>query len=672
MSEITWSLMHPTNLSVEYMERVVREGTRYDFDSFEICGPFAAPYGGLNGLTMLERYPAAHRLCDCAKVAEQRAKLNRIVELAHSIGKKLYYWHREIMMPRGMLEECPDLLDERGEFNLTGKSFLDFLRYKIDEAFRNVPGLDGVVLTLTEADYSVIHNSRPDQYPPDRVVRTIVELFAEEHRRRGKRFILRSFGSIAQDYRDILKGAALAAEKYSFEIETKIVPYDFIPFLPPNPFLRALPNTALNAECDCLGEYLGAGYLPACSVSDIYRYVREGRENGVSRYAIRLDRIGNSIFDSSHEINLYAYTRFIRDPEATVEQVMQEYAAKHDVRCVKEMNELRYAGLECVKHINFIRRNVVFHKFPIQPDFKWIKAGGSFSLYRDGFDLHLQEDCWGIRSQEKTPGRKAILEEKALACKEARQGLEKLRTLKELLPEAEYRKQERSWRYAVKVSSAIEAYTRTVAAYFDEMDAMRETPEKLLRTLEESQKTISTLMADHAAPPPEVASCCEGAPLPGENLDAVYFAGLRFLCGELLNEYAAEYAARREMAGREEVVDFVIPGGLYDDVRTGRAMHASHSFLRNGRPVREVGNPVFPNGTIRMELKGTKNALVEILLDPDSAKELTVWLNGKKEVVSADGDRLRLRVNGAEKICCVIGKHGRRYPLVHAVAVLKE
>ena len=100
--------------------------------------------------------------------------------------------------------------------------------------------------------------------------------------------------------------------------------------------------------------------------------------------------------------------------------------------------------------------------------------------------------------------------------------------------------------------------------------------------------------------------------------------------------------------------------------------HASHSFLRNGRPVREVGNPVFPNGTIRMELKGTKNALVEILLDPDSAKELTVWLNGKKEVVSADGNRLRLRVNGAEKICCIIGKHGRRYPLVRAVAVLKE
>lgn len=671
MSEITWSLMHPTRLSIGYMERIVKEAARYDFDSFEVCGPFAATEGGINGLTMLERYPAAHRQCDCMKVAEQRATLNRIVELAHSIGKPLYYWHREIMMPQGMLEDCPDLLDSRGEFDLLGRTFLDFLRYKIGEAFKNVPKLDGLVLTLTEADYSVIHNSCPEQYPPDEVVCRIIEVFAEEHRKRGRRFILRSFGSIAQDYRDILAGAALAAEKHSFEIETKIVPYDFIPFLPPNPFLHALPNTGLNAECDCLGEYLGAGYLPGCSVPDIYRYVKEGREKGVSRYSIRLDRIGNNIFDSSHEINLYAYTRFIRDPEATVEQVMKEYAAEHYPRCAREMTELQTAGLECVKHTNFIHRNVVFHKFPIQPDFKWIKAGGSFSLYRDGFDLHLQEDCWGIRHREKTPGRKAILAEKALACEEAEKGLGRLRALKEVLPGAEYEKQERAWSHAIKISSAIEAYTRAVAAYFDDMEAMEENPRKLLRTVEKSIATISALMKDSNAPLPGLASCCDGAPLPGDNLDTVYFSGLRFLCGELRKEYAAEYAARREMMERDEVIDFVIPGGLYDDVRTGRAMHASHSCLRGGHPVRYAGNTVFPNGTIRVELHSAPGAILEIMLDGESAETLAVWLNGRKQVVAAPGHRVTLELGTTEKVCCSIGKYGRIYPGVRSVAVLK-
>ena len=125
------------------------------------------------------------------------------------------------------------------------------------------------MLTLTEADFSVIHNSQPDRYPPDKVVYEIVKIFAEEHKNAGKRFILRSFGSIAQDYEDILAGASIAAKEFSFDIETKITPYDFVPFLPSNPFLVKQENTFLNAECDGLGEFLGAGYLPACNIKNI-------------------------------------------------------------------------------------------------------------------------------------------------------------------------------------------------------------------------------------------------------------------------------------------------------------------------------------------------------------------------------------------------------------------
>ena len=295
--EITWSLMHPTMIDPGYMKRIVREAERYDADSFEICGAFGSPAGGLNGLLLFEPYPHAAAKCDTARVRKTRADLSEIVSLAKASGRPLYLWHREIMMPAGMLEDRPSLLDPDGEFDLLGRDFEDFLRYKIDNAFRVVPDLAGIVLTLTEADYSVIHNSRPDRYPPDAVVEKIVRLFAEEHRKRGKTFILRSFGSVAPDYEDILRGARAAAKDYEFEIETKITPYDFSPFLPVNPFLKRQEGTRLAAECDGLGEYLGAGYLPAANVDCIARYVAEGRAAGVSRYAIRLDRIGNNIFE---------------------------------------------------------------------------------------------------------------------------------------------------------------------------------------------------------------------------------------------------------------------------------------------------------------------------------------------------------------------------------------
>ena len=35
--EITWSLMHPTPLDVDYMKLVVKKAAEYRVDSFEIC-----------------------------------------------------------------------------------------------------------------------------------------------------------------------------------------------------------------------------------------------------------------------------------------------------------------------------------------------------------------------------------------------------------------------------------------------------------------------------------------------------------------------------------------------------------------------------------------------------------------------------------------------------------
>ena len=97
-----------------------------------------------------------------------------------------------------LLKDLPSLIDEDGEFDLLGDTYRDYLRFKLSETFKHCPELDGVVLTLTEADYSVIHNSNPKRYPPKKVVEHLVRIFAEEHEKRGKRFILRSFGSIAK------------------------------------------------------------------------------------------------------------------------------------------------------------------------------------------------------------------------------------------------------------------------------------------------------------------------------------------------------------------------------------------------------------------------------------------------------------------------------------------
>ena len=63
--EISWSIMHPTAIDVDYMRRVVEKAREYGgVDSFEVCGDCHGGASGINGLSLLARYPHAHAHVD--------------------------------------------------------------------------------------------------------------------------------------------------------------------------------------------------------------------------------------------------------------------------------------------------------------------------------------------------------------------------------------------------------------------------------------------------------------------------------------------------------------------------------------------------------------------------------------------------------------------------------
>lgn len=652
--EVTWSVMHPVVVEPEYMRRVVEKATEYGgVDSFEICGECNQPHGGLNGLLAYEPYPKTAAAVDISAVETYRRKLRETVDVAHGAGKRVYFWHREGFMPKTMHEDVTGLLDEDGEYDLLGKPYLDYVRWKVREAFRQVPELDGVVLTLTEADFSVIHNSRPDRYPPAKVVETITRIFLDEHRRLGKRFVFRSFGSIESDYRDLIEGANACAPDNDFEIETKITPFDFSPFLPANPYLKKTSRCTIGAECDCLGEYLGAGYLPAVQVDAIARYVGYGRASDVDRYTIRIDRVGNSIFDSAQEVNLYAYMRFIRDPKATVEGVLGEWAAKHWPKCAEEMTELAKKSFDLVEATQFIDHNVCFHQNPPTPSFKFIKFSGILGTFRDGMDLHMTEPMWGMMSSQKTPGRAAIRVEKARAEKLAAEGLARIESLKERLDPEEYARQHRAWSIAAKAIPAMRSFWDCVAAYFDDMDANAPAAPRLAAAIDAAEKTIMPRMKSTKIDLSEFnLNACRAR---GEDLDKVCFVTFLWLSRELMNEYRAEYAARAKLLSRPDVIDFVVPGGIYDDVRVRRVMHSSYQTIDGGVPVRFVGNAAFPNGTIAVEFSDVADAKVEVDADPKYAKGFAV---------------VERSANGVRSV--TIAKKGASYPGIRSIALVKR
>lgn len=675
MPEITWSLMHPTPLDVDYMKRVVMEAGSRKVDSFEICAACHTLLGGLDGLVLYEDYPAVAATLECEGILSNRRKLKEILKIAHDSGRPVYYWHREVTVWPQFLKTVPELRDADGEFDLLGNAFESLLRYKLRKAFEAVPELDGIVLTLTEADFSAIHNSTPSVYPPEKVVEKIVRIFAEEHAARGKRFILRSFGSIAKDYEDILAGGARAAKTFSFEVETKITPYDFDPFLPDNPFLKRIPNLTLGAECDSLGEFLGAGYLPAENVENIVRYVRWGQKCGVDRFTIRLDRIGNNIFDCC-PINLYAYEQAILHPEISAEEIRERYAQEHvPASCRKELREIGLEGYQVVTKLHYIDHHLIFHQFPLQPDLKWIKAGGIFAVFKNGEHLNLLHGIWSILSEKTTPGRDFILREKSEALALAEKNLARVEKLRGELPEQEYCRLKRLWSNAVIACKAISSFVRVVCAYFDDMEAKRAGAPMMEAAILKMKELLMPLMTT-----PEETPVMSGREFvngmdhhvftsAGDNLERVYLKPLLGIAHLLREEYQAEFEARKKYSALPGVIDFIVPGGITDEIRCGRFMHASHALLKDGAPGRLVGNQVFPNGYLEFLLKGDASAPQVLFLE--GSGECRVTVNNQNFDCCLDNG-VRLELAPAGEVHVILHKVGNQYPLIRGVAILRK
>ena len=661
-SEISWSLMHPTPLNVDYIRQLIEKSKVYRVDSFEICGQCHTPYGGLDGLIDYREYPAAFANWDQKKVAETQEMMAQILELSHAAGKKVYYFHREVMVPPGLLEEIPELLDENREFDLLGEKFADLIRYKIDKVFTKLPALDGIVLTLTEADFSAIHNSNSEKYPPVEVVSFIISIFAKELEKRQKRFVMRSFGSISKDYEDILAGAAQLAGQYKFEIETKITPFDFDPFLKSNPYLRPDPAFTLSAECESVGEFMGQGNMPFEHVHNIVRYVREAQEKEVDRFVIRIDRRGNCIFDL-YEINYYAYARAIEDPSVTAEEIRQEWYEKNYPPAIREeLIELDKLGWEMVTKTYFIDKHVLFHG---NYSMKYLKAAFVFSLFREGVSLANGKDIWSILTDRPAPGRHFALQEKDEAVSCADRGFELCQSLH--LPEDDYRL--RLWRNATVITRCVREMVRCVSAYFEDLEQNNVEGSALKNQVAASLSEFDRL-AGHKVEilRREFINGLEHRLQEYRRpIEEICIEPLAAICQALPQEFAAEMAARKRFL--KDHIDGVIPGGLYDDHRIYRYMHGSHSIVQHGLPGRWAGNRVFPNGFFEVELKGGRELV--IYGDETETKKFTVTINGVSQKARLDADGIcKFSLDpGVEKVTVRLAKDGIIYPLFHALVV---
>ena len=671
---LSWSLFQPTLPEPSVMPRVIEKADEYGVESFDLIGASHIWRGNLDGCLLFEEYPDVRRERDEATVLDTRRRLNRIVEMIHGSGRKATYWHREVMIEKGLLACVTGLLDSNGEVDFSGEAYWELLRNKLSEFFRAVPGMDGIVLTLTEADYSVINNSDKEKYPPVEVAARMIATFAEQLAALGKSLTVRTFGSIDADCATLSAAIDKALGAWEFEVESKITPFDWHLFRDRTPYLKKRPRGTLAAEFDLLGEFFGQGEVPCLYPELIVKEVEFARKAGCHRVSGRIDCARRTCLDSVHEFNVYAFSSAVRNPGITAGEIWASWASRKWGKAASRLVPLMKRSLDMAKKSFYIDGHMMAQYY--FASFHHMMLGGTFALFRPGIPLDFARDLWSVLSEKTTPLREAIVREKAEAVEIADWAHETVVALGDAIPAPEYEMIKRAWRHARHTTRMHLATAEIIKGYFDDMEdgaecpgrlngatersldvaraAAQEACEELGRTLAGALPAYEPILQAEAAFVRQVAS----EEQTGEKESFVEeFARYVVENAEIFRSfYAAERAARNQWEDDGAVVDCVICGGLADEWRITRVMHGSGVEIRDGRPVRMAGNRVFPSGSLEYQMMTCR----------DGASELLVVLHGAggPARVTVDGvttvaEPPKLEAFGAVSICVGSPKEGR-------------
>ena len=547
---------------------------------------------------------------DRDRVLDTRERLNQVVELIHDTGRKVIYWHREVVIPKPVITCTPDLVDEKGEIDFSNDAYWELIRNKLQEFFAAAPGMDGIVLTLTEADYSVIHNSDPQRYPPTEIAARLIRTFAEELSALDKSLTFRTFGSIDADYRALSAAADLALKDCAFEIETKVSPFDWSLVLPRSPYLRRRENATLAAEFDLLGEFFGMGEAPCLYPELVLKQVRYAIEQGCDRLTGRIDRCGRECLGSVNEINLLAFSMGVANPEVPPDEVWNAWAEKHWGKAADELIPVMKTSVEAVRKSYYVDGHMISqaHPHPLE----MMMLGGVASVFKEGVSLENTADLWSMLSDKTAATHDAIIREKAEAVVLADAGHKKVQALGDRIPAGPREAIQTAWaklRHTTRMHFAI---AKMLVAYFEDMEYGADIPAVLERAAEGAE----------AAAEAAAGAFPEG--VVGEWANTLLETARR-----LPELYDAEFDARAEWHEEPGIVDSLVCGGLLDEWRVKRYMHGSGWGVHSRRPTRRVGNPVFPNGFLEYVMKA----------DMDKDCELVVLLHGS-------GGSAKLTVNG--------------------------
>jgi hypothetical protein len=251
-----------------------------------------------------------------------QSDVRRMGDLALSKGIPFYLWVHEF-------DDVPKrFIQQDGRLNLDDPELFKYIDNRYEKLLQAVPNTAGFVLTLHESDFRLFRDDKVASKDdvPERI-RRITQLVYDVLKRHNKQLITRNFfyEPIEMEYFQ----KALARLPDDIIVMSKDTTHEFHPFYPWDPMHGEVGKKRQIIEID-LGIEKAWSTRGAYAQTDyIRRVVQRAREKGLTGLVGRARFHWDHSFEDSHEVNLYAFSRFLQDPDLPVDTVLQDWARRH-------------------------------------------------------------------------------------------------------------------------------------------------------------------------------------------------------------------------------------------------------------------------------------------------------------------------------------------------------
>jgi len=251
-----------------------------------------------------------------------RTDLRRIGDLATSKGIPYYLWVHEF-------DDVPKRFIKDRRVDMDDPELFAYLEKRYTRLLEAVPGTAGFVLTLHECDFKVFRNDAGGVSTKDDVperIRRVAQFLRDFLAKHSKQLILRNFFYEPIEMQYFQK--ALERLPDDIIVMSKDTTHEFHPFYPWDPLHGAVGKKRQIIEIDLGVEKAWSSRGAYAQTDYIRRVALRAREKGLAGLVGRARMHWDKPFEDMHEVNLYAFSRFLRDPDLGVDAVLTDWARK--------------------------------------------------------------------------------------------------------------------------------------------------------------------------------------------------------------------------------------------------------------------------------------------------------------------------------------------------------